>query len=336
MGYKAEALYLLNPAHFAQEIDGAIKDFYKLWLSRHSYENDKILYHYTDINGLKGIVTDRVFWSSHSRSFNDPEELQYGKDLVIQRLQYQLGNATDKNIIELLDDLTNFTESYDTIMYQNYITCFCENGNLLSQWRGYADSGGGYNIGVSINSDTAFYHSTDDLSISSSITLRKVIYDQEEQFVLVDKYLDMIVDAASKSIATNAKAGIPLSKTWATEAALQSVNILLDLLISFKNSAFQEEDEWRLIKVKQASSNPQTLHFRDGTSNLIPYLKTFMSNSHIDNTFPIKEITIGPQSEPNQAKAFIELYLHNSETSKSPIKLSAGGVVINPAGFRLR
>ena len=71
-----------------------------------------------------------------------------------------------------------------------YIACFCEEGDLLSQWRGYAASGGGYALGLGgplIARDEA----------SSKVILRKVIYDPKKQRKVLEDWLDALLDRKS-------------------------------------------------------------------------------------------------------------------------------------------
>ncbi|MEU6190491.1 hypothetical protein [Nocardia sp. NPDC047038] len=42
------------------------------------YSNDKQLYHYTDINGLKGILDSGEIWLTHMAYLNDSQEFEYG------------------------------------------------------------------------------------------------------------------------------------------------------------------------------------------------------------------------------------------------------------------
>lgn len=336
MGYKAYPLWLLDPAKYTQEIMSAMNDFYTSWLPAHSSDDDLKLYHYTDLRGLKGILGSRAIWSSHSSTFNDPEELQYGKTLIVEQLESKKREITDKIILDMIEDLINYTNVYDTILYHNYVTCFCENGNLLSQWRGYANLGGGYSLGILLNSDTAYYHQAKNFNESSYMILRKVEYNPNKQNQWISGYIKKLIVAAESALSSFRRSpqGVPL--TWASEAALQSVNILIELIISFKNPAFQEEAEWRLIKVKQADSKPELLHFREGNSGIVPYLQTHICKDQRKIEFPISEIVIGPLSEPRETKAFVELYVQNMGALDHPIELNALGVTISSAGYRIR
>lgn len=40
------------------------------------------LYHYTDIDGLLGILKNRVIWATEIKDLADETEFEYGRDLV--------------------------------------------------------------------------------------------------------------------------------------------------------------------------------------------------------------------------------------------------------------
>src|SRR4051812_26389542 len=44
------------------------------------------LYHYTDLSGLNGIVSNNDLWLTHVRFCNDDEELTHGQKIVAQAL----------------------------------------------------------------------------------------------------------------------------------------------------------------------------------------------------------------------------------------------------------
>ena len=127
--------------------------------------------------------------------------------------------------------------------------CFCESGNLLSQWRAYADRGGGYSIGFKFSSNTLVKIELDNFNEGHSPHLRKVIYDPGDQQRLVRNYIESVKDCARRVFSEEAERREPNRSIRPQMMALQSSNILLDMLLSFKHPAFQEEHEWRLVYV---------------------------------------------------------------------------------------
>jgi Protein of unknown function (DUF2971) len=211
MSYEAKPQYLMDPLNNTQELEEVISDFYESWLTFHSRNENIKLYHYTNLDGLQGILNKRMLWSSHTGSFNDPAELQYGKDLIVSELTQKKNVVTHREIQTLLEELISLIKIYDTVFYHNYVTCFCESGNLLSQWRGYADSGGGYSIGLEFSPETSFYHQINNFQNSSYMILRKVEYELEKQKEWISSYIAALIEASGNAIARFEKSanGIP-------------------------------------------------------------------------------------------------------------------------------
>jgi hypothetical protein len=103
------------------------------------------LFHYTSQAGLLGIVTSNVLWATNALYLNDSSELDYGLSVARKRLRSMAG-GTDLvreflRRADLLLDLPGLLPGRNF-----YACCFCEDPDLLSQWRAYADRGGGYAI----------------------------------------------------------------------------------------------------------------------------------------------------------------------------------------------
>lgn len=46
------------------------------------------IYHYTDLNGLKGIIESGSLWATHFSFLNDSNELTHGMNCLENALQY--------------------------------------------------------------------------------------------------------------------------------------------------------------------------------------------------------------------------------------------------------
>lgn len=103
--------------------------------------------------------------------------------------------------------------------------CLSEQGDLLSQWRGYADDARGFCIGFN---PSAFVAGT-----PNGPGLYKAIYSSEEQFRIVEWVRQM------------------QSQRGPTDNILENSSFFQFV---FKNGGFREEEEWRLISVEPLSS----------------------------------------------------------------------------------
>jgi len=333
----AKPIFLLYPANSTPQIEEKIELFLNsYWLPKHSYPDILKLYHYTTLEGLKGILQNRSIWCGHISTLNDPSELQYGKTLVISKLDEMIDKEEEKYLKNILKNLLLFIKAFDTQLYHTYIICFCGSDNLLSQWRSYASRAGGYNLGIFFYSDTKFSHNFNNPKDQSEMMLRKIIYNLNEQEEIISKYLSNIVSGSNNAMEWfRNNDGIP--QEWETQVAMESVNILYDMILSFKNSAFKEENEWRLIKVMAANHRPELIKFRENNNRVIPYLETIIyENENGTLTFPLHEIRFGPMLDEISTKKVLELFINKTATEKSKVIINAHKIKIEGAGYLLR
>lgn len=143
------------------------------------------LYHYTSAAGLIGILSSKSFWLTDLRYMNDMSELQYAQQ-VIERCISDKMNVPSLTEIQK-EFLSRISRTYSPFgsSASIYSASFCENGNLLSQWRAYRGQGGGYALGFD------FFHAI--RLLDKPCVLRKVIYDVRDQNKLVDDAVSSLV-----------------------------------------------------------------------------------------------------------------------------------------------
>ncbi|MFQ9516638.1 MAG: DUF2971 domain-containing protein [Eubacterium sp.] len=84
-------------------------------------DKNKLLYHYTSLEVFWKCIDSNSMYARNVRFSNDTEEYELGKKIV-------------SDFIEKKKLTMSREESY-------YMICFCQDGDLLSQWRGYAKDG---------------------------------------------------------------------------------------------------------------------------------------------------------------------------------------------------
>ncbi|WP_141563155.1 DUF2971 domain-containing protein [Teichococcus rhizosphaerae] len=146
----------------------------------------KNVYHYTDANGLIGIMKNESLWATNVNFLNDRREFSYVRDLFEESVQ-----EIDDTKKKLLEKISNYHNSWleNSDIDGVFVLCFCEDGNLLSQWRSYAGSGAGYALGFK-KSDLFEANSIDkNDEAAKEIFFRKIIYDKDYQIEWVNKFL---------------------------------------------------------------------------------------------------------------------------------------------------
>lgn len=308
-----------------------------------------LIYHYTSASGLKGILQGKSIFATHSAYLNDSSEMQYGDDLGTQLL---LARLKDEHT-QVFDGLVTIADTYAMLEHErselevlrkryvavtgrkfytlnyahdsmtrffpaqgkaSYITSFCENGDLLSQWRGYANRGGGYAIGVSI---TRSQIETDGGIFGAF----KIIYEGIEQQVSLDKLLQNALEHL------NCYQFPEMHNAEFVEICKRHAIVLTWFLklacARFKNNAFSEEKEWRFFAQKKENDS-EAMEFREANGLLIPYLRFPIEADGIE----VKRIVCGPTLHPKLSKHSVELLAQNSKYGELEIVNSK--IPLNP------
>lgn len=93
------------------------------------------VWHYTDFNGLDGIVTTGTIWATSVHHMNDQGELQHAMQLWRDRLTVEQARNPHTRFAEFIK--TPIPPPAPDIWKHRFIACFTENANRLSQWRTY-------------------------------------------------------------------------------------------------------------------------------------------------------------------------------------------------------
>ncbi|MFE3052290.1 DUF2971 domain-containing protein [Nocardia sp. NPDC059239] len=266
------------------------------------------LYHYTTAAGLLGILepltnTDDLglaiettsvrsfsLWATDARYLNDSAELTFAaKELgsaVIEQLDDLADDEPRKEILQHVaerireGDFTTEDVTYTTHSQAAYVTCFCTDGDLLSQWRGYGANGGGYSI--EFDSRALEYLLVPALRAGDAVVGHAI----GSPLVQVNYGLD---DEKLREAAKLIVEGEP-------DSALFN---MLSSLAQFKHEAFAEEDEWRIVASRPTFYTP--LRFRPGpTGGITPYIRLIRPQPVDDLTVipsAIRSITVGPGSD---------------------------------------
>jgi hypothetical protein len=181
-----------------------------------------------------------------------------------------------------------------------FVTSFCEDDDLLSQWRGYAMEG--FAIGL----DSLDSHRLANPAVSQSI-VRKVVY----QYPQKKTELLRIVAAAIK-----ADDSVPYGTD--EESVKLVIRVLSTLLLetwahTVKHEKFEEEREWRIVSLVGAhrpalSTEKDDFFVRISNGQLIPTIRLRPKTGLL----PISRITCGPNSNRNLTEKGVKMLLEGS------------------------
>ena len=273
-------------------------------------END-LIYHYCTTETFHSICTNKTIRLSDLFSMNDFLEIHWGYS-IWEKAASEIIKDVGEDFLNKIDDIISSTGIRTNIL----ASCFSLEPDVLSQWRDYSNDGFGYCIGFNAKN-----------IIQLPIKQLKVLYNEKEQIKETVAILKAIYEVEN-SAKESEKFGSDFFEACATLA--------VDLA-AFKNPAFSEENEIRLIHLLNFEPSNKFLKLVDngGTSfgkevkgekvnfrmvqNLpVPYIDiNFTNNSTIN---PIKEVYIGPKNDSRETaiSVFLEtLNIGNVEIKKS-------------------
>ncbi len=279
------------------------------WSQRHREPPD-VLYHYTSADGLIGILSSKSIWLTDLRHMNDLSELQYSRELVQKRFAARLELPGLSDIQKKF--IGRISSSFDPFRSRHAVfsASFCEEGNLLSQWRAYRGRGGGYALGFD------FFHLL--RLLSRPCVLRRVLYHENEQISVVDYVIGEFLDVLESE--AKLRGAEEVTESFLPYLCQAFSDTIGELMFCFKHPDFREEREWRLVhfaSVSPTSSRSKDLpRFRSYDGNIIPYVSVEFEKAitlSVDDTygygFPLAEVMIGPTINADLNQESVKLLL---------------------------
>jgi hypothetical protein len=249
------------------------------------------LYHYTSAEGLLGIMQTKTIWATSVQHLNDAQEYRYGVELLREELRNRLKAERGPFNERYGELLTSLEDRQPGLIY---VTCFSENGDFLSQWRGYCPKGDGYSVSL----NERHWHHVEE---AHGFRLLRCVYDPAEQ----KKLCRALIDAFS----TQEEIALPqyddkgsfldnLGTSFVGSATRRSnwTQKLLMVAAALKHKGFKEEQEWRFVGLGSAAA----AHcFRQGRFGIVPFYKIPLCTA--DQGIKVNEIVIGPTGDRGAA-----------------------------------
>ncbi|MFP7408521.1 DUF2971 domain-containing protein [Aeromonas veronii] len=263
------------------------------------------LFHYSDFNGLIGIIKNKQIWMGDIFFLNDEKEYQLGLELLKKQLEIQKGIHSSSPFgifLNSLDSIELYLRERPPLSFS-----LTEENDLLSQWRGYTKNG----IGVSIGFRS--------VSLKNKFQILPCLYSPEEQ----DAYVKHLFELALRKFNSTIEMGkydkrncpdptrIPY---WdaINEAGNDLVSWLNVACSIIKDPSFKEEKEWRIVNFDRSN-----LDFIAKESYLKPIKKVDIEPMDI-----VTSIKIGPNPNKVFCKNSICALLNACSLNSLPVALS--------------
>jgi hypothetical protein len=239
------------------------------------------VYHYCSEEGLLGILQSRCIWLTNHHAMNDPSEGKLAGQL--------LNDFEDRfRTTGQIQVFARLKEQLKHCLGDTYLASFSADGDVLSQWRAYADNGRGFALGFDALTFEGVRNQfpKGDGTKENSLGMSGVIYDTTAQRNLISDLVEELIEANGE------------------ESKLQEATGLMNWFACvFKASGFREEKEWRIMYKPlvplaiprggfKAFGALEPVHFRRTKFGIIPYFK--MPLDMTKN--PLLEIIKGPMN----------------------------------------
>jgi len=286
-------------------------------------EKDKLLYHYTNLGGLEGIISGQRLWFTDYQHMKDPSEVRYFVDLIKQVVDNYKDETSNHN-------LSIFHSIFESTLKKHLICTisFCEQKNYLPAWRWYANNGAGFAIGFKSQVRERFAKFQDEPIQPWIFGEYRIAYDHKELKVVIEKMLDILNNVTHDIFDPKVKEEKFLElSSW--------IGIhLLSLAPQCKHAGYKEENEYRFAMfsphkriVNRINENPgadeRGFFYRDnGRENnvLVNPIPTIISEQFSKDC--ISEIWIGPACHKKQAEYKVREILNKHGYGEIPIRYS--------------
>lgn len=197
-------------------------------------EEPDIIYHYTTINGLKGIIENKNIWATNINHLSDWQEF---KEFVTPFLKRFQGTGLENAIEEIFSRNSRFI----------YVCSFSRKYDDLSQWRAYSPNANGFSVGFNYSKLKGM------LPSGGLFKLYGCKYDNKSK-----------EDEIKETIQNNKKTEDP-----DVHELHKIITTLSELAPCYKNDKFKDEEEWRLV----VFIDKEKIKFREGKTMIIPYIE---------------------------------------------------------------
>jgi hypothetical protein len=278
-------------------------DFQKIVNSLYGAKPEKTLYHYTSLSALHSIVSSGGLWATDIHYFSDSHELRHAVSVLVHEVQSRQRSGTrDAKLLYQLEQWLRERIPNGNILF---VTSFTENGNLLSQWRGYCSYGRGLSLGFVAKHVRACV-------LAQGFRFGRCIYDIESQTELAKISIDAVERFALTRGEAPANAAHPSQSYHPAFSELE--NDLLCIAALMKHPGFKEESEWRAVSPVVTDYVRTRINYRVGKAMLIPYVLLPLVDSSTGK-LALEHVFLGPTPQNGLSMNSLTQFLSASGVS---------------------
>jgi hypothetical protein len=255
----------------------------------------ELLYHYTTLDGLLGILDKGQLWATGIQYLNDTFEYKAGPNAAVE---IAMADSQYGEYPSGFDNLNSLFR-YSAVHAQSvYVASFSAepSGDDLSQWRAYSGEYSGVCLGFS-----QAYLTTVGRQFLRENGDQGWLLDDESPLVSCEYCRDPDTGDSGTAIQDRVR------KIMAIEGPHEKVLTFARYAASLKHEKFCAERERRLVLVFGGQEVPVSVGFRRMRSFIVPYAR--ISLKWKDQPIEIDRIVVGPTPHKDEAKLSIEMLL---------------------------
>ncbi len=227
------------------------------------------LYHYTNEEGVRGILSSHRIWAFSADSQKDKEEISHGcallADLIDKKTKLRPVSAFTGQILSQLRSLPKERS------HNIFLASFCEKDDDRKLFNEF----GPFSLHFEIKPPTRpFISAPHGLATGQGFKteLLPAIYDRTEQIDWLNSLLDSLIETLKDPSLIQQSGASPWTAALARFVAVTISDQVLSLIARFKKEEFRKEAEWRIV------ARPDHTHFSSDVEetdrNCQCYIKT--------------------------------------------------------------
>jgi hypothetical protein len=265
-----------------------------------------LLWHYTDFNGLHGMITNEVIRASGIAYLSDAAEFTHTIDIAHQYLRPKTVRLSDLFLPMTRKEVPAFVSKVLAKVRRSgvFVASFSKKRDDLSQWRAYGGAGPGFSLGFARDA-------LELLGTAEQFDVVDCEYDLKKQKEELKKNIEAKAEAmraAERKIEKNfdAKVREEFFDKWSFEL----FKVVERVAVRNKSPSFSDEREVRLVMRpgrRPPSLSPLSVRFRQSRSLVVPYVE-IPTLCH-GQPSPIKQVVVGPCAHSSEVAEAIQQLL---------------------------
>ena len=261
------------------------------------------LFHYTDFDGVAGILQSRSLWLSKVSTLNDTSEVQ----LAVQKFKERAARAAERLASDEAEFLRDVAEHLDEARRTNIcVASFGEGEDQLEHWRSYANDGRGIALGFRGGE-------LRDAGARHDVRLLRCVYEPEMHARIIEDVLHLLMQSLRSVRPRAADERKALAEEFTAFFLLTAPVI--------KDAHFGGEREWRLVSMPRSADDPRLTAVLTGNLASVRFVMPLCAEPS-ERTRIVDSVTIGPTLDPDNVADAIDVLARHSGFDVGDIRYS--------------